>query len=181
MAKETIYDLLDKFEFIEQEAFNPDTGEIYEEYDLTQTLNNLSMEIDKKIEGIAIWIKNLKAQSEAIEKEKKELEKRKKTKDNKIASLEKYIDGFFRYTQPDYFTGEATFHKFETPKCIISYRKSDSINVTDVNKVPDKYIKPRKITDKDIMKSDIKDYLKKHEGETIDGVEIVHNKNISIK
>lgn len=180
----SLYSIDEKLYYLIEEGFDSDTGEILEGFDLNKAINEATMELDKKLENIAVYIKNLKVEIEALTEEKKKLEARRKTKENKLQSLERYLDGYFRNTQSKYFedtTGKEKFHKFETSKCVISYRKSDSIKITDVNKVPQEYIKPRVLKDTDVKKSDIKDYLKKHEDETIDGIELLHNKNISVK
>lgn len=179
-----LYDINNKLYYLIEEGFDNESGEILNEDELFKAINETTMELDKKIDNIGAYIKNLESEVEAIKEEKKKLDARRKTKENKIESLKRYLDGYFRHSQENYFedtTGKVKFHKFESPRCVISYRKSDSINVTDINKVPEEYIKPRKLTDDDVKKSDIKDYLKKHESETIDGVELLHNKNISIK
>ena len=179
-----LYSIDEKLYYLIEEGFDTETGEILEAFDLNKAINEATMELDKKIDNIGAYIKNLESEVEAIKEEKKKLSSRQKTKENKINSLKRYLDGYFRYSQSNYFedeTGKVKFNKFESPRVVISYRKSDSINVTNINKVPEEYIKPRVLKEDDVKKSDIKDYLKKHEDETIDGVELLHNKNISIK
>lgn len=179
-----LYEINEKLYYLIEEGFDSESGEILEGFDLNKAIDETTMELDKKIDNIGAYCKNLKAEIEAIKEEKKKLSARQKTKENKINSLKKYLDGYFRYSQSNYFedeTGKVKFNKFESPRVVISYRKSDSINVTDINKVPEEYIKPRVLKEDDVKKSDIKDYLKKHENETVDGVELLHNKNISIK
>ena len=179
-----LYDISDKLYYLIEEGFDNESGEILNEDELFKAINETTMELDKKIDNIGAYIKNLESEVEAIKEEKKKLSSRQKTKENRINSLKRYLDGYFRYSQANYFndeTGKVKFHKFESPRCVISYRKSDSVNIIDVNKVPQEYIKPRVLKEDDVRKSDIKDYLKKHENETIDGVELLHNKNISIK
>lgn len=179
-----LYDINDKLYYLIEEGFDNESGEILSEDELFKAINNATMELDKKIDNIGAYIKNLESEVEAIKEEKKKLSSRQKTKENRINSLKRYLDGYFRYSQSNYFedtTGKVKFHKFESPRCVISYRKSDSINITDINKVPELYIKERVLTENDVRKSDIKDFLKKYKDETIDGVELLHNKNISIK
>lgn len=179
-----LYDIDEKLYYLIEEGFDTETGEILEDFDLNKAINEATMELDKKIDNIAVYIKNLESEVEAIKEEKKKLSSRQKTKENRINSLKRYLDGYFRYSQSNYFedtTGKVKFHKFESPRCVISYRKSDSVNITDINKVPELYIKDRVLTENDVRKSDIKDFLKKYKNQTIDGVELLHNKNISIK
>lgn len=179
-----LFDIEERLRAIIEYAVEPETGEMLEGYDLEKALSDCSMELDKKIENISLFIKQLKVEEEALKKEKTNLQKRQNSKHNLAERLEKYLDNYFRHVQSDYFedeTGKVKFHKFETPKCVVSYRKSDTVEIKDLNKVPENYIKPRQIKDTDVMKTEIKKYLKEHENETIDGVELVKNKNISIK
>lgn len=180
----SIFKIDEKLRTIMEYAVDPETGEMLEGFDLEKALNECSMELDKKIENTSLFIKQLKAEEEAIKKEKLELQKRQNGKKNLADRLEKYLDNYFRYVQEDYFTDETDkvkFRKFETPRCVISYCKSDTVEIKDLNKVPTNYIKPRQLKDTDVMKTEIKKYLKAHENETIDGVELVKNKNINIK
>ena len=92
-----------------------ETGEIID----IDKLNELELEKDAKIENVACWIKELKAEAEAIKAEKLALAERQKVAENKAESLKKWLayalDG----------------QKFKTSKCSISYRKSESVEVTD--------------------------------------------------
>ena len=68
-------------------------------------------------------------------------------------------------------------YKLELPHSKISYRKSDSVEVTDIDKLPEEYIKTKieKNPDKVAIKNAIKD------GKEINGAKIVTNYNIQIK
>lgn len=66
--------------------------------------------------------------------------------------------------------------KFSTDKVAISFRKTSSVNVTDLTQIPDQYLKFADPTpDKTAIKNAIKD------GVVIDGAEIVEGQSISIK
>ena len=60
-----------------------ETGEVIDE----DKLDSLSVERDVKIENICCWIKNLKAEAEALKAEKESFAKRQKTAENKMESL----------------------------------------------------------------------------------------------
>ena len=92
-----------------------ETGEVIE----TDKLNDLQMERDAKIENVALWIKELKAEAEAIKNEKQALAERQRVAENKAESLKNWL----AYA----LNGE----KFKTAKCSISYRNSESVEVTD--------------------------------------------------
>ena len=91
-----------------------ETGEIIN----TEQLDKLQMERDTKLENVACWIKELKAEAEAIKAEKQILANRQKVAENKAESLKKYLayalDG----------------KKFSTAKCAVSFSTTESVEVT---------------------------------------------------
>lgn len=139
-----------------------ETGEIID----LDRLNALEMERDTKISNVACWIKDLKAEAEAIKAEKQALEKRQKAAENKAESLKQWL--LFA------LNGE----KFKDARCSISYRKSERVVFDDgfcFSSLPAQFkkvaIEPKK--------TEIKDYLKT--GATIEGVELVESNNIQIR
>ena len=92
-----------------------ETGEVID----TDKLNDLQMERDAKIENVALWIKELKAEAEAIKNERQALAERQRVAENKAESLKNWL----AYA----LNGE----KFKTAKCSISYRNSESVEVTE--------------------------------------------------
>ena len=92
-----------------------ETGEVID----TDKLNDLQMERDAKIENVACWIKELKAEAEAIKNEKQALTERKRVAENKAESLKNWL----AYA----LNGK----KFNTSKCSVSYRNSESVEVTE--------------------------------------------------
>ena len=97
------------------ECIDLETGEIID----TEQLDKLQMERDTKLEGVACWIKDLKAEAEALKNEKQALAERQRVAENKAESLKKWLAYALQ--------GE----KFKTPKCAISFRKSEAVEVTD--------------------------------------------------
>ena len=92
-----------------------ETGEIID----IDRLNDLQLERDAKIENVACWIKELKAEAEAIKAEKLALAERQKVAENKAESLKKWLAFALN--------GE----KFKTAKCSVSFRKTESVEVTE--------------------------------------------------
>lgn len=141
------------------ECIDPETGEVDAEQ-----LEALNMLREQKIENAALWLKNLKSDITELKAEKKAFEDRIRSKQSKIDGLTAYLmaalDG----------------QKFETPKCAISYRKSESVNITDLSKIPTDYLRfaPAE-ADKTAIKAAIK------AGESIDGAEIVQKTSMQIK
>lgn len=137
-----------------------ETGEIVD----SAKLDELQMDRDTKIENIACWIKNLQSDAEALKTQKQEFADRQKAAENKVESLKKYLS--------DYLAGQ----KFSTDKVAISFRKTSSVNITDMTKLPEQYLKFSDPTpDKTAIKNAIKD------GAAIAGAEIIEGQSISIK
>ena len=82
-------------------CIDPETGEIID----IDKLNELELERDAKIENVACWIKELKAEAEAIKAEKLALAERQRVAENKAESLKKWLAYALQ--------GE----KFKTAKC----------------------------------------------------------------
>ena len=122
------------------DVFDPETGEILDEEKLTA----LEMERDKKIENIALYIKNLESDAEQIKAEKNALASREKSKKNKAESLRRFLSS--------YLAGQ----KFSTPRVAISYRSSASVEVD----IPE------------MMQSDVSSAYLKYESPTADKVAI---------
>lgn len=137
-----------------------ETGEIID----TGRLEQLQLAFDNKVEGIALWIKNLLSDAEAIKAEKDKLAERQKACENKARNLKEYLSKFLG--------GQ----KFKTPKVSISYRKSESVEVTDISKLDDDYLKFAEPT---VDKTKVKKALKA--GTTLQGVVLVENQNIQVK
>lgn len=137
-----------------------ETGEIID----GDRLNELQMAFDDKVENIALWIKDLLAEAEAVKTEKNNLAKRQQVCENKAKSLKEYLSKFL--------AGE----KFKTSKVSISYRKSESVEVEDITKLDNDYLK---YSDPTVDKTKVKKALK--DGIELEGVRLVENNNIQIK
>lgn len=137
-----------------------ETGEIVD----VDKLQELQMRFDDKVEGIALWIKNLLSDAAAIKVEKDKLAERQKVCENKAKNLKEYLQCVL--------AGE----KFKSARVSISYRKSEAVEVMDIAKLDDDYLK---YTEPTADKTKIKQALKA--GVELDGVRLVENENIQIK
>lgn len=147
------------------ECIDAETGEVID----IDRLEALNMERDAKVENVACWIKELKAEAEAIKAEKQKLADRQKAAENKTESLKKWLayalDG----------------KKFSTARCSVSFRSSESVEVTEqgleaLMKEHDElltYKKPE--PNKTAIKQAIKDGL------SVSGVQLVQNVSTIIK
>ena len=148
------------------ECIDTETGEVID----IERLNELQMERETKIENVACWIKDLKAEAEAIKAEKQKLADRQRVAENKAESLRNWLayalDG----------------QKFSTARCAVSFRKSEVAEVTPegletlMRTGNDEYLtyaepKPKKTALKDALK----------DGLNVQGVQLVQNVSTIIK
>lgn len=98
-----------------------ESGEIID----PEALTALQMERERKLENVALWVKDLRAEAEAIGNEIKALTARKKAAENRVESLKTWLG--------EALAGEV----FKTPKVRISYTHNSRLNVIDEQKVVD--------------------------------------------
>lgn len=137
-----------------------ETGEIFD----IDKFEELSLTRDAKIEGVCLWIKNLKAEAEALKAEKDAFAQRQKVAENKMESLKKYIANYLDGTN------------FETTKVKVSFRKSESLEISEDANIPDEFLT---FKEPEVNKTELKKALK--DGMHFNGVSIVQNNNIQIK
>ena len=147
------------------ECVDLETGEIID----TEQLDKLQMEREKKLENVACWIKDLKAEAEALKNEKQALAERQRVAENKVESLKKWLAYALQ--------GE----KFKTPKCAISFRKSEAVEVTDegLNNLMKEHDELLTYKAPEPNKTAIKQALK--DGLNVAGVQLVQNISTIIK
>jgi len=137
-----------------------ETGEILD----TDRFDELSADRDAKVENICLWIKNLKAEAEALKAEKDAFAHRQKVVENKMNSLKAFISTYLEGTS------------FKTTKVNVSFRKSESLEISDIYKIPEDFLKYK---EPDVDKTALKNAIKA--GASIEGAEIVEKLNIQIK
>ena len=158
----TLYEIDAAIRDLIENAVDPETGEIAE--DLSLQLEELGMAREAKLENIACYIKDLKAEAEAIRAEERNLATRRRTTENKAARL------------TDYLSWALAGEKFKTPRCAVSFRKSMAVQVNALMDIPEEYLR---FKDPEPDKAKIKDALK--EGLDVPGAELVENVSVIIK
>ena len=157
----TLWEINESIEAAINEIIDTETGEIIGD---TAKLDNLDLLREAKIENIGLYIKNLNAEAAALKAEKENLAARQRIKENRAESLKRYLESNLQ--------GE----KFETPKLAITWRRSESVEVNDPGKLPEKFLKQKPPEpDKIGLKAAIK------AGETIEGVRLIQKNNMQIK
>lgn len=141
-------------------CIDTDTGEILD----ADKLNALQIEREKKLENVALWIKNLTSDAEALKAEKQAFAERQKAAENKAESLKKWLT--------EALAGE----KFKTTKVAVSFRKTKSVEVADIWKLDDSFVKYAEPTpDKAAIKKAIE------AGQEVAGATLVENVSCSVK
>ena len=142
-----------------------ETGEVID----TERLDALNMERDAKIENVACWIKDLRAEAEAIKAEKLALAERQKIAENKVESLKKWVA---------YALGG---QKFSTAKCSVSFRNTESVEVTEegLENLMNDHDELLTYKAPEPNKKAIKDAIK--DGLSVAGVQLVQNVSTIIK
>ena len=92
-----------------------ETGEILD----VERLDALQMERERKLEGVALWIKDLNYEATAVKEEADKLTARKKALDNKITGLKQWL----LYT----LNGE----KMKTPRCNVYQTHNQKLTVVN--------------------------------------------------
>ncbi len=165
----TLYEIDAKIQaFIDKmtDAIDEETGEL-KDIDPAE-LEELNEAREKKLENIALYIKNLDAEAEAIKKEEKALKERRERDEKKAERLRKLLtESLQNADQPN----------FETSRCQVSFRRSDAVIITDQDLLDEKYIKVKTTTepDKTLIKKDLK------AGMIMDGAHLEERQNIQIK
>ena len=127
-----------------------ETGEILDGEKLTA----LQMEREKKLEGVALWVKDLNAEAAAVKEEADKLTARKKALDNKVAQLKQWL----LYA----LNGE----KLKTARCNVYQTHSQKVVIDDEKALIDMFMtspfgeKFLRMKEPEIDKNALKDSMK---------------------
>lgn len=146
------------------EQVDEETGELTCDLDALEALN---LEREKKLEGLALYIKNLAAEATAIKAEAKALTERQKAAEYKAARARQYL--------ADQLRGE----KFKTPRVAVTWRKSVATEISEGvtwESFDERFLKYK---DPEISLTAIREAIVA--GETVPGAALVERQNIQIK
>lgn len=151
-------------------AIDPETGEVLDENALAD-VEALQLDRTAKLEGVALWVKNMEAEAEAVKHEKDVFAKREKALKNKIEAVKTF------YLAPA-LNGE----KFKTERVVMTFRTSEAVEIDEgVNAyallaMNEDFVKlPAPEPNKTALKAALK------AGAEIDGVHLVKRQNLQIK
>ena len=142
------------------ECFDVETGELLD----AEKLENLMIEKENKIEAVALWIKNLKADAAMYKAEKNAFAERQAAAERKAESLTMWLKNAL--------DGK----KFKTEKAEINFRKTQKVEVLDIWELNEDFVKYSDPTpDKAAIKRAIK------AGEEVNGAKLIDDISVSIK
>ena len=153
----SLYAIDERLVTLLNDHFDIEDGVICEtEEELAKKIDEVAMNLDMKIENIGLYIKNLNAEAEMIKHEEDNLARRRKANEGKIASLTNYLNGYLSACYPN--EDDRRKWKFKTPKVVLGYRKSTSVEVPNLEELDKEYLKIKTETSAD--KVAIKDAIK---------------------
>ena len=88
----------------------------------TEMLDSLTLEFDEKIENMALYIKNLESEKEALGAEEKSFYERKKAKEKRANALREYLTNALTVLEKK---------KFESIRVSLALRESKSVEFSD--------------------------------------------------
>lgn len=158
-----LYELDRNIEEILDNIIDPETGEVDEAK--LEELNQLQLDRKDKIENCILYAKGEKAEAEAILAEAQKLKDRATSKLNRAERTLKYVE----YS----LNGEV----FETERCAVSYRKSQSVEIVTLDAIPEDLcvFKTEKKPDKMKIKKMLKD------GTPVTGAILVDHNRMQVK
>lgn len=158
------------------------TGEVIEtEEEFYALYDQIQLDLQTKLDNTNCLGKMIDGEIEVIDKEIKRLQSEKKARENKKKWLSNRVDYFIRKQFTDengnLDTEGLNKYKLDLPHSKISYRKSESVEVSDINAIPKQYIKEKIEISAD--KTELKKAIKN--GAEINGARIVTNYNLQVK
>jgi len=163
--KQSIYQIQNEYQLIISEIINNE-GEITPELETALTINK--EQLQSKAVDYSYVIKSLDSDCEQIDAELKRLQQLKKVRTNLAERLKNTISDAMNLYEVE---------KIETPLIKLSFRNSESVEITNESQLDACFIVTKTVTSPD--KKAIKDAIKN--GVLVEGATISYNKNLQIK
>lgn len=171
--KTTLYTISDLY----RDLLNAiEDGVIEDPQAIDDTLEGIEQEFDDKCENIACLYKSISAEADALEAEAKSLAERATYKRRACDRLRNYVASNMLSVGKE---------KIETPRCRLSFRKSESLNIVSdkalFNSLTEAGLNELAHVEEVIKwdKTGIKKALRN--GMKLDGAEVITNENLQIK
>lgn len=150
------------------EAFSKLDEMVENDGSLVEYLDGVQMQLQEKVNNIVRYSRNLELTAEMIDVEIKRLSELKSAYKNKSESLKDYIS---------YSMKKNGIEKVETDIARLSFRKSQTVEIEDISKLPERFVvtKVSKTADKKAIKEALEN------GEAVEGARIDNHNNLQIK
>lgn len=162
---ERLYELTNEFlDALERIELDEETGEILGGLEL----DAIETKLENKAESVACFIKDRRAFAETLKAEERALKERRERVEKKVDWLTDYLSNCLTAAGMD---------RVETPKALVSFRRSESVYIADESVLPEEYVavKVERKPDKTLIKKALKS------GEAVAGAELISKQNIQIK
>lgn len=133
---------------------------------LEDTLDSITDAVEEKLEAYAMVIKNIESDVQGIKSEEKRLAERRKVMENGVVRMKQAIAETLQNSGQD---------KVKTEKFTFSWRKSSKVEVSNIDSLPQQYVK----VERTISRSELAKALKA--GEQIEGAQLIENQSLSIR
>lgn len=130
------------------------------------TLEALDEAIQDKAEAVASFIFSLQADSAALKQEEQRLSERRRLNDAKVERMKTYLADMLE---------DADIDRIKGLKYTIGFRKSEKVQVTNVDALPERFLRVKREPNLTALKDALK------AGQAFDGVSLTTNKNLSIR
>jgi len=158
-SKVSLYNIIEAQDFIERMKQEDDT-------ELEEYSKSLAIQEKNKVNAIVGFLRETELTAESADVESKRLAEISKFYKNRTERIKKSVA---------YAMQAHGIEKIETDMFRLSFRKSESILVDDVELLSEKYVVFKKSADKTAIKKAIKD------GINVEGARIIANNNLQIK
>ena len=132
------------------DCVDQETGEILD----PEKLDALQMEREQKLEGVALWIKDLKAEAEAVKAEADKLTARKKSLENKIDGLKQWL--LYALNGEKLKTARCNVYQTHSQKVVIDDEKA-LVDMLMMSPFGEKFLR---VKEPEIDKNALKDSMK---------------------
>ena len=165
MSNLALYELASQYQYLANDLYDHETGVVNET--ALDKLNDINDSIENKAINITKLFKELEANAEAIEKERKAMQARENALRNQSKRLKEYL-----LTNME----RCEINKIECPQFVISVQKNpQSVEVINELYIPEEYNKVKTELDISRIKEDLKN------GVVIPGVNLVQRQSIRIR
>ena len=134
--------------------------------DFVHEFEEIRAEFKDKAENYWRMIKNLTAEADALKAEKQRLEKKQKAKENTVQFLKDRLADSMRFMGED---------KVKTAFGSLSFRRSQSVDIADLDLLPDEFIKVVKTASKAAISEAIK------QGKEVPGAVIKESYSLQVR